>query len=54
MSDWASRPQPTTDAAQDRELDDLSNLPVEHAPAGRQISHLLTAVHRLRAAADRP
>lgn len=43
LSAWASRPQPTTAAAQDQELDDLSNLLVEHAKAGRQVSHLLSA-----------
>ncbi|MGE7384217.1 DUF3631 domain-containing protein [Streptomyces sp. NPDC004126] len=43
LSDWAGRPQPTTDAAQDKELDGLSNLLVEHAKAGRQVSHLLSA-----------
>ncbi|MFG2335472.1 DUF3631 domain-containing protein [Streptomyces yangpuensis] len=41
LSAWSSRPQPTTAAAQDKELDDLSNLLVEHAKAGRQVSQLL-------------
>ncbi|RSS75529.1 DUF3631 domain-containing protein [Streptomyces sp. WAC06614] len=43
LSAWAGRPQPTTPAAQDQELDDLSNLLVEHAKAGRQVSQLLGA-----------
>ncbi|MCX4717248.1 DUF3631 domain-containing protein [Streptomyces virginiae] len=43
LSAWASRPQPTIEAAQDKELDDLSNLLVEHAQAGRQVSYLLGA-----------
>ncbi|MGW6577690.1 DUF3631 domain-containing protein [Streptomyces sp. NPDC054945] len=43
LSAWASRPQPTSDAAQDKELDDLSDLLVEHAKAGRQVSQLLGA-----------
>ncbi|MCX5193209.1 DUF3631 domain-containing protein [Streptomyces sp. NBC_00249] len=43
LSAWSSRPQPTTEAAQDKELDDLNNLLVEHAKAGRQVSHLLGA-----------
>ncbi|MFF1782051.1 DUF3631 domain-containing protein [Streptomyces virginiae] len=42
LSAWASRPQPTA-TAQDQELDDLSNLLVEHAKAGQQVSHLLSA-----------
>ncbi|MEU6312292.1 DUF3631 domain-containing protein [Streptomyces sp. NPDC047014] len=42
LSAWAGR-RPTTPGAQDRELDDLSKLLVEHAKVGRQVAQLLSA-----------